>query len=666
MKLQMICTGLWVVLTCILCGATAKAEPFTNSLGMTLVRVDAGHFRMGSTGGGDWDEQPEHEVTITQPYFIAATEVTNAQYEQFDPDHRALRGKHGFSKEDDEAVVFVSWHEAVRFCEWLSKKEGKPYRLPTEAEWEYACRAGTTTPFSTGERLPEAFLKHPQSERSLVPVSLRVAGGLPNSWGLYDMHGNVEEWCYDWYGPYGEEDQTDPVGYAEGDFKVARGGSHNTEVRYLRSANRSSTLPEDKHALIGFRVVSGEPPSTAPRPKPAPPLWAQNILQERHEWNGNPDPGKPFLAGPIRYVHLPPNSDGPMFSRHNHCPALTACPNGDLLAIWYSTNTEPGRELAIVAARLRKGQQEWDPASPFWDAADRNDHASALLWDGQDTLYHFNGLCSDATWGKLALILRISTDNGATWSKARLINAEHGLQNMPIAGVFMTAAGEIVLPCDAVTGGKGGSVVHVSPDRGQIWVAPPTGDGLKALEEGASGPLIAGIHAGVVHLGGARLMALGRGDAIDNRMPMSVSPDMGRTWTYSASPFSPIGGGQRLILKRLKEGPILFISFTPKQGIPVKDASGQERQVYGMFSALSTDDGQTWSFLKPVTPGGLSRQLDGGGNTGHFRVDDTHAEPAGYLALIQTPDGVIHLISSALYYQFNLAWLQEPMPVPAG
>ncbi|HEO72446.1 MAG TPA: formylglycine-generating enzyme family protein, partial [Candidatus Hydrogenedentes bacterium] len=121
----------------------------TNTLGMPMVRIAPGTFTMGQEQGGDFDERPAHAVTISRPFYISATEVTNAQFEQFAPDHRSLRGTDGISKGDNEAVVFVSWHEAVAFCKWLSEKEGKPYRLPTEAEWEYACRAGTTTPYWT-------------------------------------------------------------------------------------------------------------------------------------------------------------------------------------------------------------------------------------------------------------------------------------------------------------------------------------------------------------------------------------------------------------------------------------------------------------------------------------------------------------------------------------
>ena len=181
---------------------------------------------------------------------MGVTEVTNAQFEQFDPKHRALRGKMGFSKDDDEAVVFVSWHDAVRFCEWLSKKERLPYRLPTEAEREYACRAGTTTHFHTGDTLPKEFHKNareswfpdPRRTRPDDVVPLFPGKAPANPWGLHDMHGNVEEWCHDWYGPYEAGTQTDPIGRADGEFRVTRGGGHSTEPFFLRSANRLAAL----------------------------------------------------------------------------------------------------------------------------------------------------------------------------------------------------------------------------------------------------------------------------------------------------------------------------------------------------------------------------------------------------------------------------------------
>ncbi len=641
-----------------------------NSIGMKFALIQPGSFEMGQQKGGDWDERPVHRVTITKSFLMAVTEVTNAQYEQFDPAHRELRGKLGFSKQDDEAVVFVSWHETARFCEWLSKKENKPYRLPTEAEWEYACRAGTTTAYHTGDSLPAESHKNARatwfpdparSQKDAEPVPLIVAQTAPNARGLYDMHANLEEWCHDWYGPYEPADQTDPVGRAGGDFKVSRGGSHSTEIAFLRSANRSGTLPEDKSWLIGFRVVIGEMPKSEPLAMPEPPLNARNVGQQvQPNWAGGPDPNKPYFKGPREYVKVPPGSDGPMYSRHNHDPALVECPNGDLLAIWYSCRSEPGRELGILASRLRYGAQEWEPASLFWDTPDRNDHAPALFFDGQNTIYHFNGLSAAATWGCLATVMRTSTDNGATWSKAVLINPEHGLRHMPVESVFRTREDFIVLPCDAVTGGNGGTAVHISRDRGKTWTDAGEGRPAPTFEADTTGAWVAGIHAGVTQLRDGRLMALGRGNTIAGRMPMSISQDMGRSWTYSASEFPPLGGGQRLILTRLHEGPILVVSFTDRaSGMIIRDPDGAERKVFGMFAALSHDEGKTWPVKRLLTDGGPAREIDGGGNTGKFTMDATHAEPKGYLSAAQTPDGLIHLISSKQHYVFNLLWIQS-------
>ena len=165
-------------------------ETYSNSLGMNLTKIEAGEFYLGFEGNtlpdalvgrethrqnGDFDEHPAHKVKISQSFHISICQVTNAQYEQFDPEYRKLRGERGFSTGDDEAVVFVSWYDAVQFCQWLSDKEGVPYRLPTEAEWEYTCRAGTRTPFHTGNTLPEPLLKNAGALRQgneTVPLSV--------------------------------------------------------------------------------------------------------------------------------------------------------------------------------------------------------------------------------------------------------------------------------------------------------------------------------------------------------------------------------------------------------------------------------------------------------------------------------------------------------------
>ncbi|MGC9523445.1 MAG: SUMF1/EgtB/PvdO family nonheme iron enzyme [Anaerolineae bacterium] len=622
------------------------------------MRIEPGSFQMGSAAN-DYDERPVHEVTLSSPFLMAATPVTNAQYERFDPSHRRLRGKRGLSTGDDEAVIFVSWHDAVAFCEWLSAREGRPYRLPTEAEWEYACRAGTSTPYSTGDTLPAVYHRAQGFSWDPEPVDLTVGRTPANAWGLHDMHGLVEEWCGDWYGPYPEGPQIDPVGCARGLCKVTRGGSHNTDLAYLRSANRSGTFPEDQHWLIGFRVVQAGTPDGEPLEDPPVKLWQKQVQQADYPWRARDDGDTPFFRAPIPFVHPPLEGTGDPFYPHNHCPSITWCDNGDLLACWFSTISERGREMTILASRLRAGAEAWEPSSEFFKAPDRNMTGSSLFNDGAGTLYHFNGLEAGGGWANLALVLRTSTDNGATWSRPRLINPEHQRRNQVIDGTLMTGDGVLIQPCDAVWGGNGGTAIHLSRDGGATWVDPGAGTPPPEFVEGGQGGAIAGIHAGVVELADGRLLAYGRGDDIHERMPQSISEDLGGTWTYSASSFPPISGGQRLVLMRLREGPLFFASFTgpvdDDPGMLFCDEEGNAFRGYGLFAALSFDEGGTWPVRRLLTRG--EGDYATWGHTRQFHADATHAEPRGYLAATQPPDGTIHLISSGLHYRLNLAWL---------
>ena len=657
----------------------------TNSLGMRLVRVEAQSFAMGEGNtplpdqlirplsypaleemerrfphgnrenytldlshvrNGDFDEKPVHRVKITRPFYIAAHEVTNAQYERFDPSHRALRGKRGFSREDDEAVVFVNWKQAKAFTEWLSKFEGLPYRLPSEAEWELACRAGTTTPFFTGQTLPEAFQKNQRRtsfrDEDKDRVSLKVGQTPPNPWGLFDMHGNVEEWVEDWYGPYEEGEQIDPVGRVSGDFKVTRGGSHGTESYYLRSANRGGTVPEDSHWLIGFRVVLGERPTGKPLPALAPQRHQLDVRQQAPA-RRQADAKKPYFKGPRTYVKIAARPGAPPFAHHNHDAGITETPNGDLLAIWYTCVEERGREVAVAASRLRYGAEEWEPASTFWDAPDRNDHCPAIWNNGRGTIYHFNGLSVAGTWEPLAIVMRKSTDNGVSWSPARIIVPEHGYRQMVGQPVFRAQDDSIVFAADAA-----GSALWISRDEGQTWFDP--------------GGTMAGIHAGVTQLSDGRLFAIGRGADVGGMSPMSISSDMGKTWTVSASPFPPISGGQRPVLMRLKEGALFYASFARDPFNP-QPATREERNQTRLFAAVSFDDGKTWPVRRVITAGPEDRQvetIDGG----PALMNGGASESLGYLAGTQASDGVIHLISSRQHYAFNLSWLRAAAPAP--
>jgi Neuraminidase (sialidase) len=242
--------------------------------------------------------------------------------------------------------------------------------------------------------------------------------------------------------------------------------------------------------------------------------------------------------------------------------------------------------------------------------------------------------------------MRTSADNGATWSKPRLIIPDHGRRHQVIESVFSTREGYLVLPCDANPGGNGGTALHISRDRGATWTDP--------------GGTIAGIHAAVTQLSDARLLAFGRGDTINNKMPLSISSDMGKTWTYSPSIFPPIGGGQRLVLLRLKQGPLFLASFANKP-ITITDASGKERAVTGLFAAISYDDGKTWPKIRPVTADTPPHQAQTT-NGRAFTMSINTAEPRGYLSVCQGANALIHLTSSWNHYVFNLKWLQTPPP----
>lgn len=633
---------------------TAAAPDLLDSLGIRMLSIPGRTFRMG------------------------ATEITNRQFEAFRPSHKALRGlEWGLSTQDDEAVVCVSWRDAVAFCKWLSGKTGRRFRLPDEEEWEYACRAGTTTDYAFGDTLPRIFWKHQRTERNLVHVSLAVGRTPPNAWGLCDMHGNVEEWCADDFDEYA---------------KVTRGGSHNTPLRYLSSSCRSAALPDDFHSQIGFRIVeetvggqgkpeeNGPPEGTGGRTgKPE-----ENGLSEGAETAGKRAVSgegkkrktvrwnrrvcrKPVFDPPVRYVIPPADSTVPFF-RHNHQPALTWCGNGELLVVWFSCEEESGREMVVLQSTLGRREKNWKPAKLFFRVMNRNVTGSALLHDRQGRLLHFNGVANSGDWQNLALVLRESTDDGRNWSAPRLIEPRPAGRHQVIAGPIVLdrasgplPAGSIVLCCDAGAGGEDGTSVHISSDGGGTWADPWDGAPLPTFREGSTGTTIAGIHAGIVQLSDGSLMAFGRGNNISGadgkpRMPCSLSKDGGRTWEYSATPFPPVGSGQRLVLRRLEEGPLMLVSFT--------DGSLEDLGT-GLFVALSFDDGKTWPVRKLMTDG-TPGIVDGGAWTGVFFTDAAHAEPKGYLACTQTPDGMIHLVSSALYYRFNLAWMLgsgENMPM---
>ena len=684
----------------------AQGRPVsTNSIGIRLAAIEPGSFTMGqdgppledylrqkrladvakATGRIDFDEKPAHTVTITRPFLMGVTEVTVAQYRHFDSGFK--RNAPRSNPADDDAASGVTWEQANAFCEWLSRKEGQPYRLPTEAEWEYACRAGTKTLFNTGDTLPDGHqkwfgndnfravyfpdgsmpreydwrvggkgtagrqgngigMKQTSDEsRAGGAGSLKVGGKTPNAWGLHDMHGNVAEWCLDWHGPYDSGPQADPVGRADGDCRVFRGGFHSSAVRFLRSANRGSWVPNSPAERIGFRVVRGESPNGKALPPAEPPMNARNVSQavpKQQPAAAN----EPYFEGPKPFVRIPDGSVGPVFISQNHSPSITECPNGDLLAVWFSTIGETDLTTSNAASRLRPGAKEWEPASPFWDAQDVNDHAPKIWWDGDRTLYHFVEARDHGD-----NLVRRSTDNGVTWTKAEAIRPRGEPANNPIR----LKDGVIAMPYDNAS-------LLISRDNGRTWQS--RGRDLRGTDDirpGSSGPLIAGYHSPIVELADGRLLGFSRLDSVSlqarfsRKMPSNHSADLGETWQWGVSEFPVVSSVQKPAMLRLKEGPIMLCSFTDqwrewkdRAGLSFSGTEGAYTG-FGLFAAVSHDEGKTWPHRRLLAPAGKSI-----------------ADGYGYLAATQSRDGRIHLITSQNHYSFNLAWIRELPSTPAG
>lgn len=246
----------------------AIADEYTNSIGMRLKLIPGGTFNMGSGVSAEElsqrfdcrirflrDEFPQHKVTLTKPFYIATTEVTQKQWKLV-MKSSPWSGSEGAGSGDDYPATHVTFADVEEFCVRLSKLEGRIYRLPTEAEWEFAMRAGTTTVFSFGDEvdlLPE-YGWFSGNAKNAQPVGQLK----PNQFGLYDMCGNVFEWCADRHSEdyYSKSPDRDPTGPDTGEYRVKRGGSWFNTARFCRSSFRDDTVVEKSASDVGFRVCS--------------------------------------------------------------------------------------------------------------------------------------------------------------------------------------------------------------------------------------------------------------------------------------------------------------------------------------------------------------------------------------------------------------------------
>jgi formylglycine-generating enzyme required for sulfatase activity len=269
-------------------GPTATQPPPSgaNSIGLRLVGIPAGKFWMGSPDDEDRRNCNEtlHEVANTKAFYLGTHEVTVGQFRQFveatgyrtaaetdglgadgwNAEKRQLEHgvqynwkNPGYPQTDNHPVVLVDWKDVKTFCAWLSEREGRVYRLPTEAEWEYACRAGTNTRFYSGDDAESVAAYGNLHAGQLLPAP--VGSSRPNAWGLYDMHGNAAEWCEDWFWDYDLSARTDPTGPAISSMKVTRGGSWLDEPVQGRSATRAPCKANSRSINVGFRVVLENP-----------------------------------------------------------------------------------------------------------------------------------------------------------------------------------------------------------------------------------------------------------------------------------------------------------------------------------------------------------------------------------------------------------------------
>ncbi|TFG50507.1 MAG: hypothetical protein E4H40_01240, partial [Candidatus Brocadiia bacterium] len=569
--------------------------------------------RTGKGGGGGkigsdiFDEKPRHHVTITEPFYISDTEVTIDQFREFRTEYS------GYDKCAPYASG-ISWYDAVAFCEWLSKKEGKSYRLPTEAEWEYVCRAGTDTGYSSGDFRPEP--------------------DTANAWGIKNMHTNVSEWCLDWHGIYLEDAQIDPVGPEQGWFKVVRGGcldyTQLNQPYYSRSTNRAAAPPAfgppspeyiakqlngqnmpmaealnssfkssgvipGRHG-IGFRVVQGKVPATDHTPT-QPPFWQKCVKQSTYGIDKGPDPDKPYYRTRIPYPDFGGNSLVDVaweigiergYGGGHHNSALQALPNGDLLAGYYNTmlGGERGVCVSIMTMRLRHGSNEWDMPASWPDMVDADDEGP-IFWNDNGRIWLFWG--SPRQEAGYPFQFTTSTDNGATWSAIQfpLFDSKIGpFSAQPTTSAFRDSKGTVYVSVDGSNPPQS-TLLFASKDTGKTWYD--------------TGGRTYGRHSCFTILDNDVILGYaGKQAEIDGFEPQFISRNGGKSYDMSPSPLPALGGGTRASVVRLANRKIFYVGdmYLSHYNKLTPDRMPAGFTGDGAYAGISADDGKTWHIRK--------------------------------------------------------------------
>jgi formylglycine-generating enzyme required for sulfatase activity len=626
--------------------AAGVAPPLAKDGVPALVTIPAGSFVMGADRGalseavtknfgvmstrpehGDYDEVPAHPVRISKAFRMGLSEVSPAEYKLFDPSYEPRQATPAYA-------AGVSYEQAVAYCAWLTKKTGKPWRLPTEAEWEYAARAGGAKVFGGSDDMTKA--------------------DVPNAFGLENMGVGRPEWVEDWYAPYQAGAQVDPVGAVAGYTRVVRGGGLDfrhtatkttpdlnvpaTAPYFARAANRGSMPPSyaSGEGNIGFRVVQAGPLKTKPGPEKR--FFFETAVKQSRVLTSGPDPAKPWY-----HVHeIFPDLGGkdmegmgwklglePGLGSNYHNTAIQTLPNGDMLAAYYNTpDREDDPDQTLLTMRRRAGTEEWDNPEPWPQFADTA-LAAPVIWSDPahaGKVWMF--------WGFPRLIgagpfcYAISNDNGAHWSQVIFPYFPEKIGryvSQPINSVVRAADGTIYLPTDSTgrdADGNGSvSVVWATKDEGKTWYD--------------TGGRTAGRHTTLVIAKNGSLLGFGgKNSAIEGKMPLATSTDGGKTWTKSKTPFDELMSGERPSVIRLASGRLFFVAdYNPTHQKHIhKD---------GAYVALSDDDGTNWT-MKKLPANVLT---------------------VGYTTATQSPDGVIHVITSKntpdYEIELNEAWVSD-------
>ena len=680
----------------------APAKAFAHSAQDYNMASAYGTWFAGRKGGGgdgsigDYDELPRRKVTITEPFYMSEVEVSIGQFRQFQAEYPGY-------DEFRPYAASISWNDAAAFCEWLSEKEGKTYRLPTEAEWEYACRAGTETPFSSGNTAPE----HETA----------------NAWGLKNMHTGVREWCLDWHSVYPDEAEVDPLGPAHGWTKIVRGGSLDWSVGnspyYARSSNRGSAGPafgpppmeyqfkqlqnaklkfkmpeqllESAHRQyrierledtsvtlseaqntpfrytglawrwsirtsgfipgrhsIGFRLVQAEMPGSEPR-EFVPPFVQRCVKQGSHGVTAGVKEDKPYYRTRLIFPDIGRNSLAGVgwkigleqgYGGGHHNSALCALPNGDLVSSYYNTIFGGERGACVSIMNMRLRY-----GSNEWDNPSSfpdnvdSDDEGPVIWNNNGTIWYFWG--SPRQLGGYPFQWMTSTDNGANWSEIHypLFDARVGPYAAQPINSAMRDSKGTIYL--AVDGSHDpiSSELFASKNNGRTWYD--------------TGGRTYGRHSTFAMLDNDVILAYGgKQGSIGGWHPQNISRDGGATYEITASPLPALGGGVRASVVKLASGRLLYVGDMHLRNYRELTADMMQPgfEGHGSYAALSNDEGKTWRMRKLV-----------GGNVVDDEGKTVKVNTVSYVTACQGPNGMLHAVTSHnhpdLHFEFNEAWV---------